>query len=413
MSKNMIYNNPDNESDTDSDNNQNHKTESENDSDNVSSDEQENNKGKQFKFSENDAAFGNIISKIKDETQERTKKAELLRKKLEIIAQKKKMLDKQTNDLTKQINTTIQDTPTDISIIDNNPIQQCQPIRTNRFKPNRQKITSFVPTSIPKPIVHHQTVTNNQPANTNKSIESSNTNPITQPEKLNTDIFIKNIPKSSKLNETKDIIVKSSKLNETKDIIVKSSKLHETKDNISSNTINEPLLFKILSDVCKENEKPIIKSININKDLDFGIRLTFTLDPEALKYQIYSINYVSDREKLLATLNKRDNLTTISRSIDNKNISLLKNNTLRILVVDLYTETKTTILQEIILECMPFNISIISSIMNPLPNPKILTVTEPINQNTRKINNTVKYPVQQKTKPQSINVGATRVLVRR
>lgn len=127
---------------------------------------------------------------------------------------------------------------------------------------------------------------------------------------------------------------------------------------IQNNTISESIEIekkKLNIDVLigenTLNQKKIITSINLEDDpINKGIRINFTIDKSAMIHQLYIVNYTINRDILLATINKKDEYSLISRTILNKHINEMTGNTLELSLIDMFAPNDEQLIQKMILK---------------------------------------------------------------
>lgn len=149
----------------------------------------------------------------------------------------------------------------------------------------------------------------------------------------------------------------------------------KTTDSPPDQHKEEPKIFKKKQDVIESINKPeldetgffdatvtqnktkddldkLITAIKLSYDKDgLGLRFLFEIDEKALKYPCYTINYKTTKEKFLATLFKKDGLINISRLIEFSNLQ----KQVTFIVMDLYSDKKPIIYQEVTLDLSNFD----------------------------------------------------------
>jgi hypothetical protein len=220
--------------------------------------------------------------------------------------------------------------------------------KTAKHKPNRTKIRSAVLT---KPIkldaeTLHDTRKNRrqQTMNDNDSQDQESDKEI-----LNKQLYDSETDKKPSKQVAQKTNVKSQKNIEKTvfDSPIEDDGNDNTKLELKQEkTVDTSVLkSKILSNKTVNNEKKIITNIRFEKDSENkGVRVFFDLDPSAIRQPCYTINYKTDRERMLATVSKIDKKISITRLIEYKYITT---DEITFGIVDLYMNDEPTWVQEI------------------------------------------------------------------
>lgn len=315
---------------------------------------------------------------ITEEAKLRYKKAELIKKKIELIAKKKMELEKQRNVVEKKLKLEQENNNSDeeteykssVMTLNNNyvapkidreleshiKLQQSREVRTSRFQPNRQKIGAVTNMRI---VEEAAKIADQQRKEQARSSGKSSKTLSTTDKNISKATVIPYIP-IKRVGGAKIVSEKKSDMVPTETVINKPVQRNIAKPLVINKSLDKLFTYNIISDTCKKTFSPVITKINVEKGSN-GLKIIIDLDPDTIKHPVYTINYISDREKLLASIHKRDNLKTITRTIDNANISLITDSKLILNVIDLYTDSQSIIIQEIVIESSSFGNNVLTS----------------------------------------------------